>query len=394
MFILISIIYLAFISLGLPDSLFGSAWPAMHKALNVPLSYMGIVSTVVILCTMLSSLFSERMIKRFGTGAVTSASVLLSAIGLFGYSTANSLPILCVWAIPYGLGAGSIDTALNSYVALNLKSRHMSWLHCFWGVGTIIGPYIMGSCLSGSGGWQGGYRIVSLIQAAIAAVMFLSIPLWNKFSKSGTTKQKEKAFVGIGNTLKMKGVPFVLLTFFGYSALEATTGVWASSYLCEYKGMAEDTSAKFAALFFLGITFGRFVCGFISDKLGDKKLIRIGFAGIIAGIVLILIPVEANVITLLGLVVTGIGCAPIYPSLIHSAPVYFGVNGSQAVIGLEMACACAGAAIMPPAFGIIANMTGLKAYPFYILILAFVMIVMFEKLNKSLTNHAENSMKY
>ncbi|MGN0648923.1 MAG: MFS transporter [Oscillospiraceae bacterium] len=378
MLVLIAIIYLAFISLGLPDSLMGSAWPAMHKALGVPISYMGIVSTVVIICTIISGLFSDRIIKRFGTGTVTAVSVLLSAIGLFGYSITNSLPMLCVWAIPYGLGAGSIDAALNNYAALNLKSRHMSWLHCFWGVGTIIGPYIMGSCLSSSGYWQGGYRIVSLIQASIAALMFICIPLWRKCAKTETPAPKAKSSYGITDTLKIRGVPLVLLTFFSYSALEATTGAWASSYLCESKGLSEGVSAKFAALYFLGITFGRFISGFVSDKLGDKKLIRIGFIGIITGIILLFIPTESDLPALFGLVITGIGCAPIYPSLIHSVPIDFGADKSQSIIGTVMACACGGAAIMPPLFGIIANMTSLIYFPVYIMVFGLVTAILFE----------------
>ena len=267
MFFLIAIIYLAFISLGLPDSLMGAAWPAMHKALGVPISYMGIVSSVVIICTIISSLFSSEIIKRFGTGIVTAVSVLFSSIGLFGYSTTNSLPILCLWAIPYGLGAGAVDAALNNYVAINMKSRHMSWLHCFWGVGTIIGPYIMSSCLSYYENWQYGYCIVSLIQVSIAVLMFVGIPLWKKYEKSEIPVIKTKSSYGIIDTIKIKGVPLILLTFFCYSALEATTVAWASSYLSEYKGFSVDASAGFAALFFLGITFGRFMCGFVSDNI-------------------------------------------------------------------------------------------------------------------------------
>lgn len=220
MFFLIAIIYLAFISLGLPDSLMGAAWPAMHKALGVPISYMGIVSSVVIICTIISSLFSSEIIKRFGTGIVTAVSVLFSSIGLFGYSTTNSLPILCLWAIPYGLGAGAVDAALNNYVAINMKSRHMSWLHCFWGVGTIIGPYIMSSCLSYYENWQYGYCIVSLIQVSIAVLMFVGIPLWKKYEKSEIPVIKTKSSYGIIDTIKIKGVPLILLTFFAILLLK------------------------------------------------------------------------------------------------------------------------------------------------------------------------------
>lgn len=378
MFFLIAIIYLAFISLGLPDSLMGAAWPAMHKDLGVPISYMGIVSSVVIICTIISSLLSAGMIKRFGTGIVTAVSVLISAIGLFGYSITNSLPILCLWAIPYGLGAGAVDAALNNYVAINMKSRHMSWLHCFWGVGTIIGPYIMSSCLSYYENWQYGYCIVSLIQATIAVLMFVGIPLWKKFAKSEMPVPKTKSSYGIIDTIKIKGVTLILMTFFCYSALEATIGAWASSYLSEYKGFSVEVSAGFAALFFLGITFGRFLCGFVSDKIGDKKLIRMGFIVIISGIILIMVPMRLDLPSLIGLVITGIGCAPVYPALIHSVPTCFGKDISQSIIGLVMASACLGAALMPLLFGIIANITSLCIFPVYIMGFALIVIIIYE----------------
>ncbi|MGN0701039.1 MAG: MFS transporter [Oscillospiraceae bacterium] len=388
---LLAIVYLAFVSLGLPDALSGAAWPVMHKELDVPLSYIGIVSTIVIVCTIISSLMSDRITKRLGTGVVTALSVLISAVGLFGYSVSDSLAMLCIWAVPYGLGAGSIDAALNNYAAVHFAPRHMSWLHCFWGVGTIIGPYIMGSCLSNNGSWQGGYRIVSVIQAVLAVIMFFSLPLWKKNSTANSSQQKTSASSGIVNTLKIKGVPLALLAFFGYTALEATVGLWASSYLCECKGTVEDTAAKFAALFYLGITVGRLVSGFFANKLGDRKLIRIGFAVIIAGIALILLPVTGSETALLGLVITGIGCAPIYPSYIHSAPTAFGTQNSQSVIGLEMASACVGAAVIPPVFGILANSIGLWLYPIYILVFALLTILVSELLNRLLTVKREET---
>lgn len=380
---LLAIVYLAFVSLGLPDALSGAAWPVMHRELNVPLSYIGIVSTIVIVCTIISSLMSDRITKKLGTGVVTAVSVLISAVGLFGYSVSDSLAMLCIWAVPYGLGAGSIDAALNNYAAVHFASRHMSWLHCFWGVGTIIGPYIMGSCLSNNGSWQGGYRIVSVIQAVLAVIMFFSLPLWRKNS-TGDAPQQKAASLGIVNTIKIKGVPLALLAFFSYSALEATVGLWASSYLCECKGTPEDTAAKFAALFYLGIMCGRLVSGFFANKLGDKKLIRIGFAVIFAGIALILFPVNGSETALSGFIIMGIGCAPIYPSNIHSAPAAFGTENSQSVIGLEMASACVGAAVVPPVFGILANIAGLWLYPIYILIFALLTILMSESLNRLL----------
>lgn len=385
MFALILIIYLAFISLGLPDSLLGSAWPAMHVALDVPLSYMGVVSTTVIFCTIVSSLCSERIINRFGTGLVTSLSVLMSAVGLFGYSVTHSLVTLCLWAIPYGLGAGAVDAALNHYVAIHFKAKHMSWLHCFWGIGAISGPYIMGCCLSYDGRWQGGYRIVSLIQFSLALLMFLSLPLWQETVTKEKKTQKAETKRKTMDVLHIKGVPFFLMTFLGYSALEATAGVWASSYLCEYKGLADDVSAKYAALFFAGITGGRLLSGFVSERLGSRKLIRIGFAILMSGILCVMLPSEQVGLTLLGLVIAGVGCAPVYPSLIHSVPSFFGTEHSQAVIGLQMAFSCAAAAIMPPFFGVIAGFFGLWIYPFYIALFLCATVAGFEILCKQIS---------
>lgn len=388
---LILIIYLAFISLGLPDSLLGSAWPTMHVALDVPLSYMGIVSIIVILSTIVSSLFSERIINRFGTGLVTALSVLMSAVGLFGYSITNSLAVLCLWAIPYGLGAGAVDAALNHYVAVHLKAKHMSWLHCFWGIGAISGPYIMGCCLSHNGRWQGGYRVVSIIQFSLAVVLFFSLPLWHGPSTEAPWERKSQNRGGIRNAWKRKGVTLFLLTFIGYSALEATTGVWASSYLCKYKGLAEDISAKYAALFFLGITVGRLLSGFVSEKLGTEKLLRTGFICITIGVICIWIPSAEPMLTLAGLVITGLGCAPIYPSLIHSVPQYFGTEHSQAIIGLQMAFSCAAAAIMPPLFGVIATIAGLRIYPVYLMIFLVLTITGLELLFHSVLGEESNA---
>lgn len=381
---LIVIIYIAFISLGLPDSITGSAWPVMHGELGVPLSYVGIITMIIAGCTIISGLTSDWLTRKLGAGLVTAISVAMTAVALFGFSVTESFLPLCFWAIPYGLGAGAVDAALNNYVALHYASRHMSWLHCFWGVGAATGPYIMSYALTSGAGWNNGYRIISVIQIVLTAVLFASLPMWKKRTDEAENSEEVKS-KGIIGSLKIKGVPLVLVMFFGYCALEATAGIWASSYLVEYKGTDAETAARFASLFYIGITVGRFVCGFVADKIGDKNLIRIGLAVIATGLVMIMLPVEINAVALVGLIVVGIGCAPIYPSVIHATPANFGKENSQAIIGIQMASAYVGTTFMPPLFGVIAENINIGLYPFYMAVFAVLMVVCSEMLNKKVS---------
>lgn len=379
--LLLAIIYLAFISLGLPDSLLGSGWPVMYRELGTPISYAGIVSMIVSGGTIISSLLSDKITMKLGAGKVTAISVLLTACALFGFSVSNSFVLLCVFAIPYGFGAGAIDAALNNYVALHYNSRQMSWLHCFWGVGASISPYIMGYTLSGGLGWRSGYRIVSMIQIAITIIIFLSLPLWLKRTSAKEGDEDYEAPIGLRGALKIKGVTFVLLAFLGYCAFESTCGLWASSYLVEYRGVDSQTAANFASLFYLGITLGRFLCGFIADRFGDKTMIRMGIGVVAAGIVLLMLPVSTNMTALVGLAVIGLGAAPIYPSIIHSTPDNFGRENSHAIIGIQMASAYVGSTFMPPVFGLIAQHISIAIYPFYLAVFVGLNFVMSEKLN-------------
>lgn len=380
--LLLAIIYVAFISLGLPDPLLGSAWPVMHEALGVSTSFAGIISMVIAGGTIVSSLLSDRLTRRFGAGLVTAVSVAMTAVALFGFSVSGSVVLLLLWAIPYGLGAGAVDSALNNYVALHYSARHMSWLHCFWGVGTSISPYIMGFCLSHNLGWQMGYRSVSVLQVALTVVLFFSLPLWKKRTNGPDGEEAGAAALGLSGALKIRGVKYVLLAFFGYCALESTTGLWASSYLVEFRGVDVDVAARFASLFYLGITFGRFVNGFVADKLGDRTLIRVGLLVILAGILLVLTPITAA--ALVGLVVIGVGCAPVYPSIIHATPANFGKENSQAIVGIQMASAYVGSTFMPPIFGWLSRHLGIGLYPVYLLLLALLMVWMSEKLNRTM----------
>ena len=381
--LLLAIIYLAFISLGLPDSLLGAAWPVMHLQFGAELSFAGVISMIIAGGTIVSSLLSDRLTHKLGTGLVTAMSVALTAAALFGFSVSRSLISLCLWAVPYGLGAGAIDAALNNYVALHYSSRHMSWLHCFWGVGASVSPYIMGACLAGAGGWQLGYRTVSLIQIVLTALLFFSLPLWKRVS--GEAEQAAEAArepLGLRLAVTIRGVPCVLLAFFAYCGAESTAGLWASSYLVEMRGVTAETAARFASLFYLGITIGRFFNGFIADRMGDKRMIRVGAAVMGLGALLILLPLPGEGAALAGLLVFGLGCAPVYPSVIHSTPAHFGRENSQAVIGIQMAAAYVGTTFMPPLFGVLAQRITLGLYPVFLGAMLALLLVMTERLNR------------
>ena len=374
--LLLAIIYLAFISLGLPDSLLGSAWPAMYKELSVPVSYAGGISMIIAIGTIISSLQSDRLTRRFGTGKVTAFSVLMTAAALFGFSISHSYIALCLWAIPYGLGAGSVDASLNNYVALHYESRHMSWLHCMWGVGASLGPYVMGYALSGGQGWNMGYRYIALLQIALTVILLFSLPLWKQKQdvKAGDHSGDESNNpLSLPEIIHIPGAKEVMVTFFCYCALEQTTGLWASSYLVLRRGLSADTAAGFASLFFVGITAGRALSGFLTLKFNDTQMIRLGQGGILAGILLLLLPF-GNGSALAGLVLIGLGCAPVYPSIIHSTPEHFGVEKSQAMIGVQMASAYVGTCLMPPVFGLIANHISAALLPLYLLVILALMI--------------------
>lgn len=376
--LLLLLIYLAFISLGLPDSLLGSAWPVIHQELQVPLSYAGAVTMIISFGTICSSLMSERLTKKLGVNIVTVCSVLLTAIALYGFSTASAFWMLCLWGIPYGLGAGAIDAALNNYVALHYNSRHMSWLHCFWGVGTIISPYIMSYALTTSV-WQNGYRMVSFLQMGITVILLVTLPIWKVNRKANEQKAGQAAVIGIRGALKIKGVTQLLLGFFSYCSLESTLLLWSSSYLVGAKGVTAQKAAAFASLFCIGITAGRFLSGLVTEKLGDYNLIRIGTGILLLGCISMILPLKTDVAALGGLVVMGLGCAPVYPSIIHATPDNFGAQNSQAIIGIQMASAYVGSTFMPPVFGLIANHISVALMPFFVLFFIVLMYIMVKK---------------
>ncbi len=381
--LLLAIIYLAFISLGLPDSLLGSAWPVMYREFSVPVSYAGIISMVIAAGTIVSSLQCDRLTKKLGTGKVTALSVFITAAALFGFSASHSFIALCIWAVPYGLGAGCVDASLNNYVALHYASRHMSWLHCMWGVGASLGPYVMGYALSGGESWNMGYRYIGILQIVLTMILLCSLPLWKKqggaWEKEGGSQTDQGGALSLAQIIRIPGAKEVMLTFFCYCAVEQTAGLWASSYLVLHWEVGSGTAANFASMFYIGITAGRALGGFLTMKLNDKQMIRLGQAVIMIGIMLLLLPIGKGT-ALMGLIAVGLGCAPIYPSIIHSTPEHFGADRSQAMIGGQMAAAYVGTCLMPPVFGLIANHINIVLYPVYLLLILTVMVLMHERL--------------
>lgn len=395
--LLLAIIYIAFVSLGLPDSLVGAGWPVMHRDLDVPVAYAGIVTMIIAGGTILSSLSSERVTRRFGAGAVTAVSVGLTAAALVGFSVSGSFWMLCLWAVPYGLGAGAVDAALNNYVALHYAARHMNWLHSFWGLGASISPFVMSYAITSGLGWASAYRIVGVVQAVLTVALIISLPLWGKVNpahpgghavetgtvqKTGAEPLGRGAHIPLLHALRIPGVPLILIAFAAYCALESTSILWASTYLVTDRGVAPATAAAFASLFLLGITSGRFLAGFLADRAGDRLLIRGGFAAVGLGAVMLVLPLESEVPALVGLVIAGLGCAPVYPAIIHSTPVNFGRRNSQAIIGIQMAAAYTGSTLAPPLFGVISTWAGMWVFPLFLAALVALGLLMSERLNR------------
>ena len=429
--LLLAIIYLAFISLGLPDSLLGAAWPVMHRELAAPLSASGAIFMIVSVGTVVSSLMSDRLNRRFGTGRVTAFSVALTCAALFGNSISTSYAQLCLWAVPYGLGAGGVDAALNNYVALHYASRHMSWLHCMWGVGATAGPYIMSQVLASGGSWQGGYRTIALLQLALTALLIASLPLWTRCAResqrahgkprpdgvaepssaagveprsdggavsppdaeavsppeAGAEPLSDAGPLPLRAVLQIPGVREIALCFFCYCAVEQTVSLWASSYFAGARGVSAVAAAGLGSLVFLGVTLGRAASGFLTFRLNDTQMVRLGEAVIAAGVAALLLSTGERAASI-AMVIVGLGCAPIYPSLIHATPAHFGAERSQAIIGVQMAGAYVGNILMPPLFGLIANHVSIRLFPAYLFVLLALMVLLHEKLLREVKSHA------
>ena len=382
MSLLLALIYISFVSLGLPDALLGAAWPTMCLQFQVPVSLAGVVSVTIAAGTVVSSLMSDRLTLWLGSGKVTAISVGMTAVALFGFSVSTEYWHLLIWAIPYGLGAGSVDASLNNYVALHYASRHMSWLHCMWGLGASIGPFVMGRALTSGLSWNTGYRMIAGFQLVLTAALVLSLPLWK--SRKQETKEENappRAPLSLGQILAIPGAKEVLIAFFCYCAAEQTAILWGSTYLVHHCGLSEETAAGFASLFLIGITIGRGLNGFLTYKLSDKALIRLGQGIMMLGVTVMLLPLGCTG-ALAGLLLIGLGCAPIYPCVIHSTPEHFGEENSQAIIGVQMASAYIGVCVMPPVFGIIANHISVSLLSIYVGGITLLMIFMCEKLNR------------
>ena len=377
--LLIFVIYLSFISLGLPDGLLGSAWPSMYGELGVPLSYAGMISMIIAAGTTISSLQSDRISRRFSPGTVAAVSTALTALALFGFSCSGAYWMLCLIALPYGLGAGSVDASVNNFVALHYSGSHMNWLHCMWGVGAVLGPYIMGLVLSRGLHWSLGYRTVGTIQLALAAVILCSLPLWKKAGGPAENEVHHSRPQPLRKTVALPGAKDAMVVFFTYCALEQTAGLWASSYLALHRGVDTETAAFFGSMFFLGITVGRGLSGFLALKLNDGQMIRLGFSLTAVGIAALLLP-GGQLPALVGLVLIGLGCAPVYPCMMHAAPAHFGPRNSQAMIGLQAASASAGVCLMPALFGFLANRIGVALLPAYLLLQLAVMAAAYRRL--------------
>ena len=390
--LLLAVIYLSFISLGLPDALLGAAWPTMSQDLGAPVSWAGGISMTISAATICSALMSDRMTLRFGAGRVTAVSVGLTAAALMGFSIAPNYWTLLAIAVPYGLGAGGVDAALNNYVAIHYESRHMSWLHCMWGVGALTGPYVMGYALSHGQGWSWGYRYIGFLQIALTVILIVSLPLWKSRRRAAaveespdpTRKPVETARkpLGVKGVLAIKGAAEILLMFLCYCAIESTCMLWGASYMVMGHGIGKAEAASWISLFFIGITVGRALSGFLTMRLADHQMIRLGQGLILAGVIVLLLPLPHHLGVFAGLTVIGLGCAPVYPCIIHSTPSYFGEENSQAIVGVQMACAYIGSMLMPPLFGLIAQYVTISLFPFYLLVFLALMVAMHESLRR------------
>lgn len=376
------IIYLAFISLGLPDSLLGSAWPVMHVGLGAPLSFAGIISMIVCGGTIVSSLASGFLLSKFGTGKVSFVSVLMTAVALLGFSFAPSVVWICVLAIPLGLGAGAVDSGLNSFVAAHYKAHHMSWLHCFWGIGATCGPIIMSAWIGYNGQWRDGYLTVSIIQFVLVAVLLFSLPLWKKVEKSDGIDTSQEIQADSSDTARVGMIP-VLVSFFCYCSVETTTGIWGATYLVALRGVDAALAARWISMFYLGITIGRLISGFISMKLSSHSMIRIGQIICATGILVLMLPLPAES-TMLGLLCIGLGLAPIYPMMLHETPARFGTSQAQKIMGYQMATAYVGSTFTPPIFGFIASHTSMSLLPYVQIGLLVLMVVCCEITNRGM----------
>lgn len=377
--LLLIVIYIAFIGLGLPDSLLGTAWPAMYVDLKLPVSFEAIANAVVVIGTIISSLNAARLIKKLGTLKIVIISTLLTACAIFGYAMVPNFYCLLLLGIPMGIGAGAIDTALNNYLAIHYKASHMNWLHCFWGIGAMSGPIVMSVFMKGGMGWRYGYFAIGAAQAVVVIILLISIPIWK--AQKDTSAEEESAVMKFFDLLKVKGVKLAMLTFLCYCATEYTIVCWGSTYLVNYRAVSAATAASWISMYYLGITAGRMLCGFIAIKFNNRKLIRVGLLTVLLGAVILMLPLPP-IAAMIGLAFVGFGCAPVFPGMLSETPKYFGKNLSQAVIGVEMTSAYTGVLILPMIFGFLATCISMALIPYFLVVLVVSMLIFTSLLNK------------
>lgn len=376
--IFLLLIYLAFISLGLPDSMLGSAWPIMYVQFGVPVGSAGYIAVAVACGTIVSSLLSHRLIGRLGTGRVTIISVMLTAVALMGFAVTPSFAWLIIFAIPLGLGAGAVDTGLNQFVAEHYAAKHMNWLHCAWGIGAMMGPVMTAAFTSSGYGWRSGYGSVSVVQFVLVGLLLFSLPMWRKYESRGVSgaehADSHAGRDGLRASLKVKGVSLAMLIFFLLTTIESSFILWGASYLVKAKGLVPESAAGWVALFFLGITAGRALSGFLSIRLSNETLIRLGSVLAIAGLIILMLPLP-TVFALMALLLVGLGIAPIFPSMLHQTPIHFSKGNAQAVMGMQIASAYAAAMLMPPLLGQIFSRTTFHLMPYILLVCAMGLLI-------------------
>lgn len=371
---LLIIIYIAFIGLGIPDSLFGTAWPAIYSEFELPISFGSFVTIIISCGTVLSSVISSKIISRLGTNKVSAYSTLLTALALLGFSFAPNLWVMCFWAIILGIGAGAIDVALNNYVAIHYSATHMSFLHCFYGVGVSVSPYILSLVIAGNFGWRGGYRIAFAIQLIITLLLFLSLPLWRK-AHGGENESEENTHkdLSFGSVLKIPGVKMMCSLFIASCAIECTCGGWGSTFLVEYKHLPAEKAAQIIMIYYIGMTLGRFLSGVLAAKLHSWKIIKLG--QIVLGLALLLLILPGGVyLCALGMFLIGLGNGPLFPNFNYLTPENFGSDISQSVIGIQMASAYIGIMIAPTLCGLLGQVFGMVIFPFYLIVFYAIMI--------------------
>lgn len=381
MLLLLGIIYLVFIGIGLPDGLLGSAWPLMRIEMAVPLSYAGVISLLISGGTIISSFLNGKLAKKWGTGILAFFSVLLSAAALLGFFALPGFWWLCLAAMALGLGAGAVNAAMNSFIALHYSARHMNWLHCFWGVGATIGPLVMSAALAGNGNWRSGYLTIALFQFALVLILALALPLWKKTPVMPSAADHNPDELKLRAIFAMRGVKPALGTFFAYCAAEVTVGLWGSSYLVTARFLPAETAAKWISMYFLSITAGRFISGFALKKLNIISLSRLGQWVGLAGVIILILPLPVW-LSMIGLILIGIGLSPVIPGMLHNTPGWFGKPATHSLIGIQMAFAFAGGTILPPLFGLLAGAAGLGTFPYAILFLTAAIIIASERVNR------------